>query len=350
MTGLRQGVGTREAVRCGLPPSRLRQGYAGQAQPSPASAFAKASADTRGEGFGAEGGAGTPHPTPREARGHLLPQGEKAGAVPWDEVRQAYELSEETVGSILDRFGLSRYALEKQRVAEGWTTRPQVARPGSLRLGGASIGSQAIGYRLNRLVTVGLAMLEKRVGEEGMTEANARTLTELTRAQEIMMRTEAKREGRQGPREEERRCRPRTTATTPNGSLPRSIGGSTALAEEDNEEREAVLAKATAAERRAYLADWRSWARDDQLPPEGDWTTWLFLGGRGAGKTRAGAEWIRALVLGQARQAGRAGGAHRACRRDAGRRARRDGERRVGAGAARLGARRASALGRRAAP
>ena len=25
----------------------------------------------------------------------------------------------------------------------------------------------------------------------------------------------------------------------------------------------------------------------------GPWTTWLMLGGRGAGKTRAGAEWIR---------------------------------------------------------
>jgi phage terminase large subunit-like protein len=37
---------------------------------------------------------------------------------------------------------------------------------------------------------------------------------------------------------------------------------------------------------------WETWARDDQWPPEGDWRIWLFLGGRGAGKTRAGAEWI----------------------------------------------------------
>lgn len=35
-----------------------------------------------------------------------------------------------------------------------------------------------------------------------------------------------------------------------------------------------------------------------QLPPEGDWTTWVILGGRGAGKTRAGAEWVRAMVEG----------------------------------------------------
>lgn len=39
---------------------------------------------------------------------------------------------------------------------------------------------------------------------------------------------------------------------------------------------------------------WRNWwARPNQLPPEGDWSTWLILAGRGFGKTRSGAEWIR---------------------------------------------------------
>jgi phage terminase large subunit-like protein len=38
--------------------------------------------------------------------------------------------------------------------------------------------------------------------------------------------------------------------------------------------------------------DWEVNARDAQLPPPGDWRIWLFLGGRGAGKTRSGAEWI----------------------------------------------------------
>jgi hypothetical protein len=40
------------------------------------------------------------------------------------------------------------------------------------------------------------------------------------------------------------------------------------------------------------------WALPHQLPPEGDWKTWVVLGGRGAGKTRAGAEWVRAEVEG----------------------------------------------------
>ncbi len=46
--------------------------------------------------------------------------------------------------------------------------------------------------------------------------------------------------------------------------------------------------------------DWRMWARlGKQLPPDGvQWRCWLILGGRGAGKTRAGAEWVKARALG----------------------------------------------------
>lgn len=44
--------------------------------------------------------------------------------------------------------------------------------------------------------------------------------------------------------------------------------------------------------------DWSLNALPHQCRPDGDWTTWLILGGRGAGKTRAGAEWVRAMVGG----------------------------------------------------
>jgi len=37
---------------------------------------------------------------------------------------------------------------------------------------------------------------------------------------------------------------------------------------------------------------------DHQLPPKGEWRSWVVMGGRGAGKTRAGAEWVRAQVEG----------------------------------------------------
>jgi predicted phage terminase large subunit-like protein len=44
-------------------------------------------------------------------------------------------------------------------------------------------------------------------------------------------------------------------------------------------------------------SDWRLKARPSQLPPPGEWVCWLVLTGRGWGKTRAGAEWIRSQVL-----------------------------------------------------
>ena len=59
------------------------------------------------------------------------------------------------------------------------------------------------------------------------------------------------------------------------------------------------LASLTPNELRRLVYDWELWARPDQLPPEGDWISWLVLGGRGAGKTRTGAEWVKALVQGR---------------------------------------------------
>ena len=61
------------------------------------------------------------------------------------------------------------------------------------------------------------------------------------------------------------------------------------------------LSSLSAVELRTLHYDFELWARDDQLPPEaaqggGAWTVWLMLGGRGAGKTRAGAEWVRAVA------------------------------------------------------
>ncbi len=53
-----------------------------------------------------------------------------------------------------------------------------------------------------------------------------------------------------------------------------------------------MLNSLTIEEATFLLYDWQSWARPDQLAPEGDWFTWLLRSGRGAGKTRTGAEWI----------------------------------------------------------
>ena len=40
------------------------------------------------------------------------------------------------------------------------------------------------------------------------------------------------------------------------------------------------------------------WALPHQIAPNDSWATWVILGGRGAGKTRAGAEWVRTQVEG----------------------------------------------------
>ena len=46
----------------------------------------------------------------------------------------------------------------------------------------------------------------------------------------------------------------------------------------------------------AALHMWPLWARDSQIAPPGDWAVWLLMAGRGFGKTRTGAEWVRARV------------------------------------------------------
>ena len=60
--------------------------------------------------------------------------------------------------------------------------------------------------------------------------------------------------------------------------------------------RRDLAAALSLAEARALLYDWPFWARPAQLPPQGNWRVWLLLAGRGFGKTRTGAELMRARV------------------------------------------------------
>ncbi len=59
------------------------------------------------------------------------------------------------------------------------------------------------------------------------------------------------------------------------------------------DQRRAVLADLSADDLRAIEYAWRFWARPDQMPPPPPWRTWMLLGGRGSGKTRSAAEWVR---------------------------------------------------------
>ena len=57
-------------------------------------------------------------------------------------------------------------------------------------------------------------------------------------------------------------------------------------------QRRRLLAALNHDELDAVDGDWPSWAHAGQLPPGDDWRTWVIMGGRGFGKTRAGAEWL----------------------------------------------------------
>ena len=82
--------------------------------------------------------------------------------------------------------------------------------------------------------------------------------------------------------------------STPSGV----ISGAALIACATAAAREAFLQSLTEGELRALPYLFEFWALDHQLPPRQDWSSWVILGGRGAGKTRAGAEWVRSMVEG----------------------------------------------------
>lgn len=63
-------------------------------------------------------------------------------------------------------------------------------------------------------------------------------------------------------------------------------------------QRQKWLASLTPHELAALEYDWQFWGREDQQTPPGDWIIWLILAGRGWGKTRTGAEWVRSIATG----------------------------------------------------
>lgn len=73
------------------------------------------------------------------------------------------------------------------------------------------------------------------------------------------------------------------------------------LSELSKDERDALIASLTPEQQLELLHDWRFWARPDQVAPDGDWSTWVVLAGRGWGKTRTGAQWTHEQARNNAR-------------------------------------------------
>ncbi len=68
------------------------------------------------------------------------------------------------------------------------------------------------------------------------------------------------------------------------------------LLKQPEAERLAWLRRLPPEAKEEFAHIWPLWARAAQLPPPGDWQLWLILAGRGFGKTRAGAEWVRDIA------------------------------------------------------
>lgn len=71
--------------------------------------------------------------------------------------------------------------------------------------------------------------------------------------------------------------------------MPKSLAQ--IVAELPDEERLAIL---SGMDPDSLVWDWSFWGRPEQIPPaDNSWNVGLFLAGRGAGKTRSAAEWVR---------------------------------------------------------
>lgn len=74
------------------------------------------------------------------------------------------------------------------------------------------------------------------------------------------------------------------------------------------DERRAFIAQFSQDELNSLIHNWDMWeSRPKQREPDGKWIIWLYLAGRGGGKTRTAAEWIRKRVRQGARRIGLVG-------------------------------------------
>ena len=78
--------------------------------------------------------------------------------------------------------------------------------------------------------------------------------------------------------------------------MQETISNASSLASLSPAQQKKFLGKLTELQCDLLARDWKYWARQEQLPPPGEWRIWLLLAGRGFGKTRTGAEYVHDRV------------------------------------------------------
>jgi hypothetical protein len=84
--------------------------------------------------------------------------------------------------------------------------------------------------------------------------------------------------------------------------MPESVSRAVSIALLPPLKRAAFLRRLSEDDLETFEHNWPWWARANQLPPPGDWQTWLLLAGRGFGKTRTGAEYVRDQIRNHGRR------------------------------------------------
>lgn len=69
------------------------------------------------------------------------------------------------------------------------------------------------------------------------------------------------------------------------------------LRKQDDRTKTGLIAQLEERERALIRHDWPLWRREAQSPPRGAWNCWVICAGRGFGKTRTGAEWVRESAI-----------------------------------------------------
>src|SRR5207237_4650545 len=89
----------------------------------------------------------------------------------------------------------------------------------------------------------------------------------------------------------------RATKTMMERTPASSLSASSLVSELDEQELAELIRPLTKVKARKLRYLWEFWdPHKGQIPPLGDWRVWLLLAGRGFGKTRTGAEYVRAAV------------------------------------------------------